>query len=171
MCNQLNYSPRLTAMRKALSLHLDQQQHLGLVQPSWDPAQPCASCNCRVSPCACCPTAMPPPLLRPSPPPTRPPHTPSPAPLFPTHTWSYPFCRHTQVVREVLPSNKVNLSITVPGAICQEGFTETVKIMRRCAQGTHTHRETLRQADSLRQRHRGGSGSGTRAATPRQPGA
>jgi hypothetical protein len=37
----------------------------------------------------------------------------------------------SQVVREVLPNNKVNLTITVPGSICQEGFTETVKIMRK----------------------------------------
>lgn len=39
-------------------------------------------------------------------------------------------CR-VQVVREVMPKDKVSLTITVPGSICQEGFTETVKIMRR----------------------------------------
>eukprot|EP00882_Tetradesmus_deserticola_P004536 GHRQ01004782.1.p1 GENE.GHRQ01004782.1~~GHRQ01004782.1.p1 ORF type:complete len:518 (+),score=256.13 GHRQ01004782.1:105-1658(+) len=39
--------------------------------------------------------------------------------------------REYEVVREVLPKDKVSLTITVPGSICQEGFTETVKIMRR----------------------------------------
>lgn len=47
-----------------------------------------------------------------------------------------PHCCCLQVVREQLPSNKVNLTITVPGSICQEGFTETVKIMRRCGTAT-----------------------------------
>ncbi|WIA15544.1 hypothetical protein OEZ85_002177 [Tetradesmus obliquus] len=39
--------------------------------------------------------------------------------------------REYEVVRELLPADKVSLTITVPGSICQEGFTETVKIMRR----------------------------------------
>jgi hypothetical protein len=36
-----------------------------------------------------------------------------------------------QVVRELLPNDQMHLSITVPGAICQEGFTETVKMLQR----------------------------------------
>lgn len=39
--------------------------------------------------------------------------------------------REYEVVREALAGDKVKLTITVPGAICQDGFTETVKIMRR----------------------------------------
>jgi hypothetical protein len=35
------------------------------------------------------------------------------------------------VVREAQPNDKVSLTITLPGSICQAGFTETVKIMRR----------------------------------------
>jgi hypothetical protein len=53
------------------------------------------------------------------------------------HTSRYAYIRCCvllllQVVREILPDNKVNLTITVPAAICQEGFAETVKVMRRC---------------------------------------
>lgn len=43
-----------------------------------------------------------------------------------------------QVVREAA-ADQVTLTITVPGSVCQDGFSETVNIMRRCgacARGT-----------------------------------